>query len=157
MSNDVLGNALVEAVIQAGQASAEAIQAAVGRIRANVVVPCGSTEPFLRIDLEVLVSRQWAGLTPKAVKLLLDMAGQLETVRNGALKATYRMMKKRGWHSKGSLFEALEELLSAGWLRRIIHGGGPHPAEYAITFLPMEIWNEAPLGDWRLKTDDPRP
>jgi hypothetical protein len=82
-----------------------------------------------------LESEQYAHLSPRAVKALLDLASQFRGKNNGDLAATWSVMRRRGWTSKDQLYKGLQELLNLGWIVRTRRGGRDRtqPTLYAVT------------------------
>ena len=109
-----------------------------------------------------LESEQYAKLSPRAVKALIDIYGQYRGYNNGDLTATWSLMKKRGWTSKDQLYEAIKELQDLGWLIRTRKGGRDRvaPNLYAVTLRGIDYCggkldagiaaDPRPLNLWRL-------
>ncbi len=92
---------------------------------------------FFGFPHAVMDSTNYLRLSTKAVKLLNDIGRQYNGFNNGDLCATFSLMKPRGWISKSTLHEALEELLHYG-LILISRQGGRHKASlYALTWHPI--------------------
>jgi hypothetical protein len=77
-------------------------------------------------------------LSAKAVKLLNDIGRQYNGFNNGDLCATFKLMKKRGWVSKSTLCDALEELIHYGMIVLSRQGGRHMPSLYALTWQPID-------------------
>jgi hypothetical protein len=70
--------------------------------------------------------------------LLLDLLAQFNGYNNGDLCAAWRLMKRRGWRSKDSLWKALGELRAENWLE-VTRQGGKHVASlYALSFFAID-------------------
>lgn len=82
-------------------------------------------------------SPEYARLSPRAVKALIDLWCQFRGANNGDLCATFKLMRVRGWTSNDQLQKALRELLDAGWLVATRQGGRHRPTLYAVTFMPI--------------------
>jgi hypothetical protein len=82
-------------------------------------------------------SPEYAELSPRAVKALIDVYCQFRGGNNGDLCATFSIMKARGWKSKDQLAKAMQELLERGWLMVTRQGGRHLPTLLAVTFLPI--------------------
>ncbi len=94
---------------------------------------------FLMIPHEVLRSPAYRSLSPSAVKLLVDIAGQYNGKNNGDLTACMALMKPRGWRSTSTLNRAKRELLSGGLIEQTRQGGmNLGPNLYAITWKPID-------------------
>lgn len=61
-------------------------------------------------------SDEYAELSARAVKLMVDFLCQYRGSNNGDLTAAFSIMKKRGWRSKSQLALATDELIRYGWL-----------------------------------------
>ncbi|MTI12561.1 hypothetical protein [Sansalvadorimonas verongulae] len=101
---------------------------------------------------------------PSSKALLTDMLLQLNyqkggPVNNGDICATFSVMKSRGWKSKQTLQNAIDELLHYGWI--VVSRPGEflrkdRPTLFAITFLSvgecdgkLTIPQSGPLRLWR--------
>lgn len=96
------------------------------------------TPPFVALQHRVLASPNFVALSPRAVKLLMDVCSQYRGTNNGDLCVTWSLMKKRGWRSKETLAAALDELLHFGWLVLSRQGGRHKPSLYAITWAKID-------------------
>lgn len=85
----------------------------------------------------VLLSQSYAQLSAYAVKLLNDLLSQYYGSNNGDLCATYSIMVKRGWKSKGTLDRAIKELLESGFIEVSRQGGRNLCNLYAVTFYAV--------------------
>lgn len=93
---------------------------------------------FVATPRQVLRSKEYATLSPLAVKLLFDLAAQHNGKNNGDLCCTFSMMKLRGWNSSGSLHKAKQELLQKQFIQLTRQGGRNKPNLYAITFFRID-------------------
>lgn len=85
------------------------------------------------IDKRILNSAEYAKLSPKAVKMLMDIWTQYTGYNNGDLCAPWSLMRPRGWRSKGTMQSAIEELEKTGWLERTRQGGKHQCNLYALS------------------------
>lgn len=83
-------------------------------------------------------SPEYAELSPRAVKALIDIYCQYRGANNGDLCATFSVMRARGWRSKDQLAKALDELIDKGWLMITRQGGRNIPMLYAVTFMAID-------------------
>lgn len=87
-------------------------------------------------------SPQYAKLSPRAVKLLVDLLCQFRGANNGDLTSAWSVMLARGWRSKGQLFKALAELEGRGWIVRTRQGyrarGVNAATLWAVTFYGID-------------------
>ena len=105
-------------------------------------------------------------LTPKAIKLLIDLCWQLRLkkggpINNGDLTCAYRVLKERGWRSKDTITKARDELLYYGFIqvtrKGSMYGGCNKPILFALTFFAVNDCNgkldikptAAPTNLWR--------
>lgn len=86
----------------------------------------------------VLRSQVYANLSAYAVKLLNDLLSQYYGSNNGDLCATFSVMQKRGWKSKGTLNRAVKELLDIGFIEVSRQGGRHLCSLYALTFYAVD-------------------
>ncbi len=103
---------------------------------------------FIALPCAVLDHPNFIRLTPKSVKLLMDMLAQIRLkrggpVNNGDLAIAWSMMEPRNWKSKRSLYEARDELIHYGFIM-ITRQGGKHGS---ISPPPHQIG--LPLGPSR--------
>ena len=93
---------------------------------------------FFRIDVAVLDSPAYCGLSFKSRALLFDLGAQYRGNNNGDLAAPWSWMKGRGWKSKDTLQRALRELLEAGLIEQTRQGGLHCASLYAFTWLGID-------------------
>ena len=94
--------------------------------------------PGIWIGKRILNSPEYARLSPKAVKMLLDILAQYTGFNNGDLCAPWSLMRPRGWQSKGTMHAAIEELEIAGWLERTRQGGKHMCNLYALSDFSID-------------------
>ena len=105
-------------------------------------------------------SKEYAMLSPRAVKALIDLYCQYRGKNNGDLCATWTFMKKVGWSSKDQLAKAIKELLDTEWIMVTRQGGRKIPTLYAVTFRAIDECGGkldvrptlAPLHSWKRET-----
>ena len=120
-----------------------------------------SGPPFLKLPYAYLESPQYAALSPRALKALIDIAAQYNGYNNGDLTAAWSIMRKRGWTSKDQLAKAVRELLGRGWVMLTRRGGRDRcmPTLYAVTWWGIDpcrgkldpgiTANDRPLLTWK--------
>lgn len=109
-------------------------------------------------------SEEYAELSPRAVKALVDLYCQFRVNKlgfgnNGDLCAAWKTMSKMGWKSKSQLHKAIDELLARGWIILTRQGGRHCPSLYAVTFLGIDQCNNkldvssnpVPANSWKYK------
>jgi hypothetical protein len=93
---------------------------------------------FLPLPHSLLHHPNYAKLSPKAVKLLIDIGGQFNGINNGDLVTTYSYLSKRGWNSNDQITKAKKELLQGGWIVETRKGSRNKVASlYALTWLKI--------------------
>ena len=92
---------------------------------------------FVQLFSYMLTSEQYASLSSKAVKLLVDVLEQYNGNNNGDLCVTLSVMKKKGWRSSGTLQAAKNELVEKGWLELTRQGGRHKCSLYAVSLHPI--------------------
>lgn len=117
---------------------------------------------FSMLIHEYFQSPQYAALSARAVKLLVDVYCQYRGQNNGDLTACWAIMKDRGWTSKSQLAKAQAELEGRNWLLRTRQGGINKATLYAVTFQGIDACggkldqhitpSPTPLHLWRLPT-----
>ncbi|WP_205631054.1 hypothetical protein [Dyella thiooxydans] len=95
------------------------------------------TGTFFRIPTAVLNCPNYLGLSKKAQALLMDIGARFNGFNNGDLAAPWSWMKERGWKSKGTLSNAIRELIDAGMLELTRQGGLHGPNLYAFTWIAI--------------------
>lgn len=96
------------------------------------------TPPFVMLRKDVITSEQFANLSYKAIKLLIDVLEQYNGNNNGDLCITMSVMKKKGWKSSGTLHSAKNELSEKGWIVQTRQGGRHRCSLYAVTMHPID-------------------
>ncbi len=114
---------------------------------------------FLMLRHDLINNENFRTLTPRATKLLIDMASQFRGNNNGDLAATWSLLRNRGWNSKDQIAKGLAELLERGWIVQCKQGmrTPPVPTLYALTWLTIDECGgkldrsptKAPLNYWR--------
>ena len=87
---------------------------------------------------DVLNHENFTTLSPRAVKLLIDLGAQYRGTNNGDLCAAWTLMSKRGWKSKGTLYRALQELEAKGFICKTRQGGRHVASLYAISWRAVD-------------------
>lgn len=100
----------------------------------------GRKPQFLSLPSRMITSDEFAQLSPRAVKLLVDLGAQYNGYNNGDLAMPWSLMSSRGWSSKDQLNKARAELLAAGFILLTSHGNFAHrsPTTYAITWRAID-------------------
>jgi hypothetical protein len=114
---------------------------------------------YVPLPFDVLRSPALPALSAHAVKLLLDLLAQYNLRNNGDLTAAWTVMSKRGWKSRDTLFKAVTELESHGWIIKTRQGGRKRCNLYAVTFFAIDecggkldmAATTTPPGTWHQK------
>lgn len=113
---------------------------------------------FLMLHHHMLQHPNYAKLSARAVKMLVDIGSQYNGKNNGDLAATRSIMLPKGWTSNDQRQKAIQELLDSGFLVRTRPGSRlKDPALYAITWLKIDECNgkhdlkatSNPSNDWK--------
>ena len=96
---------------------------------------------FIMVPCAVLDSQNYASLSSKAVKLLLDLFGQYRGANNGDYCIAWSFMEPKGWRSKSTLHKAKNELETKGLILRTRQGGKHQCSLYAVTWLAIDECN----------------
>jgi DNA-binding MarR family transcriptional regulator len=96
--------------------------------------PKRGKEPFLYLPDSLIFDPAFGSLSGNAVKLFIEIAKEYNGRNNGDLAATFNMLKKRGFKSKGTLFKSLQELEAKGFIEQTRQGGKNRCSLYAVTF-----------------------
>jgi hypothetical protein len=118
---------------------------------------------FVPLPFAVIRSESYANLSAHAVKLLNDMLAAYNLRNNGDLSVAWKVMSKRGWRSKQTLYKALRELLDKEFVIQTRAGGLHQCSLYAVTFFAIDPCEgkldvkptSTALGLWR--KDEPVP
>jgi len=114
---------------------------------------------YFALPHRVMDSLNYKRLSSKAVKLLCDIGSQYNGHNNGDLCAAYTLMKPKGWASKSTLEEAIEELRHYGLILLTRQGGRNKPNLYALTWYAIDeckgkldiAESKTPPGNWRIE------
>lgn len=73
-------------------------------------------ERFVGIPYGIASSKEFINLSFKARVLLIDLLHQYHGRNNGSQSPCWTLMKKRGWKSSSTLYNAFKELKEAGFV-----------------------------------------
>lgn len=107
------------------------------RHKANISKERGEKGGYAPFYYCVTRSQAFANLSAHANKLINDFLSQYNGSNNGDFCATYSLMQKRGWKSKGTLNRAIKELIEAGFIEVSRQGGRHLCSLYALTFYAV--------------------
>lgn len=96
---------------------------------------------YVPLSYVVIRSDSFTKLSPRAVKLLIDMLSQYKGDNNGDFSIAWKLMEKRGWKSEATLNKAKDELLEREWIEVTRPGGLNRPTLYAVTFFSVDDCN----------------
>ena len=98
------------------------------------------SEPFVGIVRSVFDAPAFAGLSPHACKLLLELVGQYRGDNNGNLTLAWSVVSKRGWRSRTTLWRCKAELIEAGFVYVTRKGHMPSTCDLlALTWFPLDV------------------
>ena len=97
-----------------------------------------SAPPFIMLQKRILESSEYARLSAKGVKLLIDVMAQYNGRNNGDLCITMTVMTKRGWRSSSTLHNAKDELIRWGWIEVTRQGGRHKCSLYSVTMYTID-------------------
>ena len=101
---------------------------------------------FSMLFHDYFTSAEYAAVSPRAVKALLDIYCQFRGSNNGDLCAAWTIMSKRGWTSKDQLDKALRELLeqagssSRAWAAIESHDCTQSRSSASIPAMESSMW-----------------
>jgi hypothetical protein len=93
---------------------------------------------FVALPHNMLQSSEYAALSARAVKLIVDLMAQFNGQNNGDLSPAPSLMRKHGWRSNSMLNAAVEELVAAGFIVQTRIGWRNHAALYAVSWLRID-------------------
>lgn len=115
------------------------------------------TARFAGIPHVCLDHPNYIALAANARALLVEFARQYNGHNNGDLCCAWKLMRARGWKSRGTVERARDELLERGWIELTRQGGRNAPNLYALTFQAIDDCKgkldvpptKTPSGLWR--------
>lgn len=94
---------------------------------------------FVKFPHAVLDHPNFYTLSPRALKLLMDITSQFKGQNNGHLSTAWSILSRRGWSSKEQFGKARRELLDRGWIVQTRQGRLPRVASlFALTWFPID-------------------
>jgi len=114
-------------------------------------------KPFKSMPTDCMKHTNYYSMSTSAKVLLWEFCFQYNGYNNGDLCASYSVMQKRGWKSKGTLNRALNELKNMGWIIVSRQGGRNMCSLYALTFQAIDDCKDKlfikpttlPPGNWK--------
>lgn len=112
---------------------------------------------YVALPHAVLRHPNFASLSPRATKLLMDLCSVYNGQNNGDMATAWTIMRHRGWRSRDQLFKAQKELLEKAFIVKTRQGGRNRCNLFAITFWSIDECNGkldisgtiSPPGDWK--------
>ena len=103
----------------------------------------GKRGQFMQLPYALLDTADYLSLSPSSKQLLIDVFRQYNGHNNGDLSASFTLLQRRGWKSKGTLKRALDQLISRDLLVKTREGWfqGEHSSQcalYAVTWLGID-------------------
>lgn len=93
---------------------------------------------FMLLHHAMMRSAGFGNLSAWGVKLLCEIGMQFNGKNNGDLSAAFSVLRKRGWHSSGTLNKAIKELKAGGWITTTRQGGRNKCSLFAVTWKPID-------------------
>ena len=93
---------------------------------------------FALVPHALLECANYASLSPRAVKLFLDLYGQYRGTNNGDFTLAWKVMQTKGWTSKDQLGKARRELLEKGFIVQTRQGWNNRCSLYGVTLHPID-------------------
>ena len=93
---------------------------------------------FIALPNAIFRTPEFAALSGRAVKLVIEMALQFNGSNNGDLSITRVVMANRGFKSADQLVKARDELIQTGWIQQTRQGGRNICSLYALTWLAID-------------------
>lgn len=95
-------------------------------------------ERFVGIPISLWNHPDFFVLSGRAMKLLIDVAGQYNGRNNGDLCITMKVMRGRAWTSSDQLYKARNELIDRDLIRLSRQGGRNLCSLYAVTWQGVD-------------------
>lgn len=93
---------------------------------------------FVALPHLILKSDEYPDLSPRAVKLVVDLMSQYNGKNNGDFTAAFSVMRRCGWRSKSTLPAAVKELVDLGFIMQTRLGWRNHTALFGVTWLAID-------------------
>jgi len=93
------------------------------------------------LPFHVLNHERFVSLSPRATKLVIDIASQYRGNNNGDLCAPLSVMRRRGWTSSDQLHKAKTELIEKGVIILTRQGGLNKANLYALSWFQIDECN----------------
>lgn len=93
---------------------------------------------FAALPHAYFLTPEFAALSGRAVKLLVELELQHDGKNNGDLHITRTAMRGRGFTSTDQLTKARDELVSTGWVLVTRQGGRHTPSLYALSYRGVD-------------------
>jgi hypothetical protein len=98
----------------------------------------GAGKTYTKLHHAIFQSPQYAKLSQRAVKLMVDLMAQYRGTNNGNLTSAWSVMQAAGWRSKDLLRKACDELEKRGWAVKTRQGSINAPTLWALTFFGID-------------------
>lgn len=123
------------------------------------MTPTPKHSSYITVPHRIMQSPEWSALSPRAMKLLFQIAAQYRGANNGALSATVDGFAAAApeWKKGRKLQTALRELEEARWVLRTKEGAKGAPALYAVTWWPVDHFHDGKPAEKRASDAWSRP
>lgn len=118
---------------------------------------------FLALPKHIINSKAFQSLSGNATKLLIQLGEQFNGKNNGDLSAAFSVLQRKGWRSKSTLRNAINQLLESGLIEKTSEGWlRPRRCTlYALTWLAIDdcqgkldvAATSVPSNLWKKNTD----
>lgn len=95
--------------------------------------PKRSGERFVALPHFMVNHNKFSLLSGNATKLFVQFCVQYNGYNNGDFSCAFSVMKQKGWHSSGTLQNAINELIDAKFIVKTRQGGRNKCSLYGIT------------------------
>lgn len=113
--------------------------------RRRLIIGRVTTGRFVLLPFAVLDCARYPLLSLKAQCLIVEIVHRYNGSNNGRLAIPWSHMKNRGWRSKETLWNAIHELLTLGFLIKTRQGAMHQCSLYAFPWQPIDEWPDADL------------
>jgi len=97
------------------------------------MVKKGNSEPFVKLEKEMMSSAAWTALSDKAIWVYIELKQQYK-YETGFSRLILPFSKVEWRMSRGTFYKKIKELIKYGFIRKINHGGlYKNPNIYALS------------------------
>jgi hypothetical protein len=123
-----------------------------------------STAHYIKLTTDMLCSKEFRQLSPKAVKAFIQLASQYRGFNNGDLSLPRSRHAELGWNSAHTVAAALKELVQARFAVLARQGGKHQCSLYGLTIWKVDSCKgkldagveATPIDLWKLRSGSPQ-